>query len=229
MTSPALYRRQSRVLLRWTPLLTAGVCDFPNDPNAQLDLNPPFWSPHFNPQVIILSPVDRSDPDAGPLIALAHLDGLILRHAPDGLHAIWRVAGVEHQFWLPGAVIDAAAFYVAILPMDDFLEVRSHAVRRFWRCLTGRSPGPDFRIMPAQLRQWHLLSIRALDARLHGESYRAVAEVLLDFSGNKEDFETDPRKNKARRLVAHGIRMMRGGYRLLLHYPVKPIPRSKGK
>ncbi|WP_323033303.1 DUF2285 domain-containing protein [Paracoccus sp. (in: a-proteobacteria)] len=66
-------------------------------------------------------------------------------------------------------------------------------------------------------------------ARIHGESYRAVAEVLLGFRGNKEEFETDPRKNKARRLVSHGIRMMRGGYRLLLHYPVKPGPRSKGK
>ncbi|EOG2045912.1 DUF2285 domain-containing protein [Pseudomonas aeruginosa] len=41
----------------------------------------------------------------------------------------------------------------------------------------------------------------------------------------KEDFENDPRKNKARRLVAHGIKMMRGGYRLLLHYPIKPCKR----
>ena len=24
-----------------------------------------------------------------------------------------------------------------------------------------------------------------------------------------------------RRLVAHGVKMMRGGYRLLLHYPIK--------
>jgi hypothetical protein len=45
--------------------------------------------------------------------------------------------------------------------------------------------------------------------------------VLLGFHGTKEDFENDPRKNKARRLVAHGIKMMRGGYRLLLHYPIK--------
>src|SRR3546814_1167614 len=74
-------------------------------------------------------------------------------------------------------------------------------------------------ILPDQLRQWHVLSLRALDARLCGESYRAIAEILLDFHGNKEDFEGDPSKNKARRLVAHGIKMMRGGYRMLLHYP----------
>src|SRR3546814_11432697 len=77
-------------------------------------------------------------------------------------------------------------------------------------------------ILPDQLRQWHVLSLRALDARLCGESYRAIAEILLDFHGNKEDFEGDPSKNKARSLVAHGIKMMRSGYRMLLHYPVTP-------
>lgn len=75
--------------------------------------------------------------------------------------------------------------------------------------------------MLAQLRQWHILSLRALDARLHGASYRTIAEALLGFRGNKEDWEIAPSKNKARRLVAHGIKMMRGGYRLLLHYPIK--------
>ena len=106
--------------------------------------------------------------------------------------------------------------------MDAYLELRTHAARRLWRSLQGRAPGPDFRAIPAQLREWHILSLRALDARLRGESYRAIAEVLLGFRGTKEDWEIDPRKNKARRLVAHGIKMMRGGYRLLLHYPIKP-------
>lgn len=105
--------------------------------------------------------------------------------------------------------------------MDAFHDLRAHAARRLRRALCGRSPGPDFRALPAQLRQWHILSVRALDARLRGESYRAIADVLLGFHGTKEDFEVDPRKNKARRLVAHGVKMMRGGYRLLLHYPIK--------
>ena len=57
-----------------------------------------------------------------------------------------------------------------------------------------------------------------------GESYRTIAEVLLGFRGTKTDWEGDPRKNKARRLVASGQRLMRGGYRTLLHYPIK-LPR----
>ncbi len=170
----------------------------------------------------MLSPVEHKGGDTEPILTLAHLSDLDMRRAADGWHGIWQVDGVSHQFWLPEAVPDAAAFYAVTLPMDSFLELRAHAARRFWRSLNGRAPGPDFRAVPAQLRQWHILSLRALDARLRGESYRTIAEVLLGFRGSKEDFENDPRKNKARRLVAHGIKMMCGGYRLLLHYPIKP-------
>lgn len=169
----------------------------------------------------MLSSVGHGEGGTEPVATLAHLGGLDLRQAADGWHGIWQVDGIAHQFWLPEAVPDATAFYAVTLPMDSFLELRAHAARRLWRSLNGRAPGPDFRSIPAQLRQWHILSLRALDARLRSESYRTIAEVLLGFRGTKEDFESDHRKNKARRLVAHGIKMMRGGYRLLLHYPIK--------
>lgn len=76
--------------------------------------------------------------------------------------------------------------------------------------------------MPAQLRRFHIQSLRALDASQRGESYRSIAEVLLGFRGLKEDWEGDPRKNQVRRLVRNGLKMMLGGYRVLLHYPIKP-------
>ena len=180
-----------------------------------------FWTPSLQPQAISLSPVEEPDAKAEPIVTLAHLDGLDLRHAADGWHGVWQVDGVTHQFWLPHAVPDAPAFYGTFLPGDDFYDLRSHAARRLVRALNGQRPGREFSKLPVQLRQWNILSLRALDARLRGESYRTIAEVLLGFRGTKEDFEGDPRKNKARRLVAHGIKMMRGGYRLLLHYPIK--------
>jgi len=71
------------------------------------------------------------------------------------------------------------------------------------------------------MRQLHILSLRVLDTKLHGESHRTIAEMLFGFRGGKTDWENDPCRNKTRRLVAHGLAMMRGGYRLLLHYPVK--------
>lgn len=170
----------------------------------------------------MLKPVEHQDGATEPIVTLAHLGGLDLRHADDGWHGIWQVDGVAHQFWLPQAIPDAPAFYGTFLPMDDFYDLRAHAARRLWRSLKGRSPGPDFRAMPAQLRHFHILSLRALDTRQRGESYRSIAEILLGFRGSKEDWESDPRKNQVRRLVGNGLKMMRGGYRLLLHYPIKP-------
>jgi len=200
---------------------SVGVCDFPCDPETPPDRQSLFWIPSLQPQAVLLSPVQHRDGATEPIVTLAHLSGLDLRHAADGWHGIWNVDGVAHQFWLPQAVPDAAAFYAVSLPMDSFMELRAHAARRLWRSLNGRAPGADFRTMPAQLRKFHILSLRALDARLRGESYRTIAEVLLGFRGTKEDWAADPRKNQARRLAAHGLKMMRGGYRLLLHYPIK--------
>ncbi|MHB2266770.1 DUF2285 domain-containing protein [Aliihoeflea sp. PC F10.4] len=158
-------------------------------------------------------------------VALVALNGLELRQADDGWHGIWTADGVAHQVWLPDANLAETVALAVALPLDDFTDLRLHAVRRFWRCVRRRPAGPPFGALPAQLRQWHILSLRALDARLSGESYRTIAEVLLGFRGTKEDYESDPRKSKARRLVAHGVHMMRGGYRLLLHYPLKPRKR----
>lgn len=154
-------------------------------------------------------------------VDLTRLPGLDLRRAADGWHGLWRSDGVVHQFWLTERPSNAAAVYNLSSPYDGLFELRSHAARRLWRALNGRSPGRPFRAMPAQLRQLHILTLRALDAHRHGESYRTIAEILLGFRGTKTDWESDPRKNKARRLVASGQRMMRGGYRTLLHYPIK--------
>ena len=154
-------------------------------------------------------------------INLTRLPGLDLRRADDGWHGVWRAGGTVHQFWLVQEPTDAATAYTLTLPLDALFELRAHAARRLWRALNGRSPGRPFRAMPDQLRQLHILTLRTLDARRCGESYRTIAEILLGFHGTKTDWESDPRKNKARRLVASGQRMMRGGYRTLLHYPIK--------
>lgn len=106
-----------------------GGCDFPHDPNAPPDRGP-IWSPRFQPQAVTLSPVEHHNGETEPIVALAHLDGLELHQASDGWHGLWEVDGVAHQFWLPQAVPDAAAFYAATLPMDAYLELRTHAARR---------------------------------------------------------------------------------------------------
>lgn len=126
----------------------------------------------------MLSPLGHKEGETEPILTLAHLDGLDLRHAVDGWHGIWHAGGVTHQFWLRDAMPDAAAFYVVSLPLDSFLELRAYAARRFWRSLNGRAPGPDFRAMPAQTRRFHILSLRALDARLSATQGRTHAPAI---------------------------------------------------
>lgn len=180
-----------------------------------------FWIPSLQPEAVLLSAAAPAHQSAAKPFDLAHLPGLDLRRAADGWHGVWRAGGSVHQFWLTERPSDGAAVYTLTLPFDALFELRAHAARRLWRALSGRSPGRPFRALPDQLRDLHILTLRALDARQCGESYRTIAEVLLGFRGTKTDWESDPRKNKARRLVASGQRMMRGGYRTLLHYPIK--------
>lgn len=170
----------------------------------------------------MLLPVQHRAGATEPIVTLAQLDGLDLRHAADGWHGIWQVGGTTHQFWLPDANPDVPAIYGTFEVTDAFHDLRVYAGQRLTRSLKGRSPGRDFRGLPAQLRRFHILSLRALDAHQRGESYRTIAEVLLGFRGSKEDWESDPRKNQVRRLVSNGLKMMHGGYRVLLHYPIKP-------
>lgn len=169
----------------------------------------------------MLAPASSPTAAASLPLMFRRLRNLDLRHAEDGWHGIWHVNGITHQFWLLESPSDADTAYVVTLPLDALFELRVHSARRFWRNLNGRSPGASFRAMPDQLRQFHTHSLRALDARLAGQSYRSIAEVLLGFHGDKTDWESDPRKNKTRRLVAAGLHMMHGGYRDLLHYPIK--------
>ncbi|WP_237154121.1 DUF2285 domain-containing protein [Oryzibacter oryziterrae] len=155
-------------------------------------------------------------------ISLPTLSGLDARAAEDGKwHGLWRSAEVDHQFWLSDPPPGTKTAYVVILPVDALLEHRAEAVLRFWRTLTGRPNGERHHALPAQTRDRHILILRALDGRTDGASYRKIAETLLGFHGSKTDWESDPRKNQTRRLVADGTHYVRGGYRELLCYPIR--------
>lgn len=108
-----------------------------------------------------------------------------------------------------------------VLPFDDNLELRLHAARQLWRGLRGRVPIGEFRPLTENARNWNILALRALDGRIAGATYRQLAEVLLGFTGNRSDWELAPQKSQVRRLVAHGYKMMRGGYLLFLRHPLK--------
>lgn len=178
--------------------------------------------PNLLPEVVRLQPAAAFDEGSGRPLALLDLPNVDGRRAGDGWHAVWRRDGVDHQFWLAIPPPAGLADYIVVLPLDALFEFRSEAARRFWRAVTGLPLRSSLRGLPDTMRQRHILMLRALDARLTGASYRTIAEVMFAFrSRTKRDWEIDPLKNRTRRLVADALRLMRGGYLQLLHYPVK--------
>lgn len=155
--------------------------------------------------------------DLAPLpINLVKLPGIEWRQATDGWHAISVLGRASFQIWVRSEPDDANATYAVIIPLNAGFDQRVHAALQLWRVLSGRPPGAPYRAMKQQLRQLNILRLRAVDARNTGASYRRIAEALLNFRGGKDDFEQDPRRSKARRLVADGKAYVRGGYRALL-------------
>ena len=107
--------------------------------------------------------------------------------------------------------------YAVELPLDDDFEMRAHAARRLWRALNGKSPGPPFHTLSSQRRQRLALALRALDARMDGNTYRVIADVLFGAMRIPDSaWKTHDLRNRTIRLVQSGFALMRGGYRDLL-------------
>jgi len=190
-----------------------GVAISPPIRTSAADNAPLFWLPALLPDVFELQSASPTTDDAAALlINLFSLPGLNMLTAVDGTwNGLRHSGGEDHRFWLENAPMDALAAYQIIVPLDRLFELRAQAVLRFWRALLGRPLGRRLHDIPRQTRERHILILRALDARADGTSYRAIAEALLGFRGNKADWESDLRKNQTRRLVADGLRTVRGG------------------
>jgi hypothetical protein len=110
----------------------------------------------------------------------------------------------------------------AVLPLDALFDVRLTAARRYWLALNGRAPGDN----PAALSQAqrdHLIdTLRALDARLEGATYREIADALFHASRLPErGWKTHDLRDRTIRLCRLGFDLMHGGYRQLLLYPYR--------
>jgi hypothetical protein len=139
-----------------------------------------------------------------------------LRHASDGWHAVMQLGGVRHRLWLRELPAKVSPI-VLELPLDDDFDLRSRAAHRLWSALGKRTLGETHSTLPFQRRQRLILSLRALDGRNEGNSYRAIAEVLFGKNRIPErGWKTLDLRNRTIRLVQTGLSLMRGGYRTLL-------------
>jgi hypothetical protein len=185
------------------------------DPNMRADAQAVFWLPETHDQTVILTASPsylagdvRFSPEIWP-------GETIVRHAPGGTFVLVRDGSIQHRLWLPGPP-QVGARLAAIIPLNATTSPRAQATLRFYRHLArGRASAPS--AFPRQRLRRFALTLRALDGRNTGASYRAIAEGL---HGTQlvaaEAWKTSSIRDTTIRLVRSGIAMMRRGYRKLL-------------
>lgn len=194
---------------------------FAADPRQSFDTQSIFWAPEVLPAVLSVgaarSPANALRYD----LDISRLSATDLRRASDGWHAVLRLGGATHRLWLQE--LPAAGSAIAVeLPLDADFDIRSQAAHRLWSALAKRSPGPPRPGLSLQRRQRLALALRALDARVEGNSYRIIAEGLFGATRIPERaWKTHDLRNRTIRLVQSGLALMRGGYRALLRHKRK--------
>ena len=145
--------------------------------------------------------------------------GSEFRLALDGWHAILALGGAIHRVHLP-SIPDSGSLFAVELLLDANFDIRVRAAHRFLSAIEGRRlPTPPL-ALPRQRRQRVILTIRALDAWLQGNSYREIAEGLFGKEQVKgRSWRAHDLRSRIIRLVQSGLALMRGGYRALLRPP----------
>jgi hypothetical protein len=98
---------------------------------------------------------------------------------------------------------------------------RADAALRLWRVVIGRPHGRPAERLTRQRRHRLRLTLRALDGRLAGESYRVIAQSLFGRTRVPADasWKTHELRDRTIRLARAGLMLMRGGYLDLLRHP----------
>jgi hypothetical protein len=175
-----------------------------------------FWLPELHAGTVILTPSLPDPPTDAIIFDPETWPGAVAEHrSADGLHLLLHDGRSTHRLWLPdpaarGTAVDAA------LSLDVTTPLRAEATLRFWRLLRdGRPQAPP--ILPTQRRARLVASLRAVDGRLEGASYREIAEALFGRGRvDQESWKTSSIRDRTIRLVRGGVALVRGGYHRLL-------------
>jgi hypothetical protein len=175
---------------------------------------PIFWTPQTDPSVILLGPAPAPT-DSRQVTA----DDLRSR-------AIFQVQAMAARLEMRGERFDIGFAnpthhgpLAATVLLDDHTPDRLTALARFWAGSMGRRVPVDRRIT-AQRRRRALQMLRAVDARQAGATYRLIAQYL--FPKDMTDpgsWDGSAIRETTIRLTRDGLKLVRGGYRLLLHRP----------
>ena len=193
----------------------AGGCDFLIDPDLRADNAPLLWLPHIDPTAVVIVPA----PEAfGHARSLSGLTPRLARDAPDGEY--WLTETSDGR--LPVVLTNGASATTpgaVLIPLGADFAARADAALTLWRTVIGRPTRPPERLT-RQRRQRLRLTLRALDGRLGGESYRVLAQGLFGRTRIPAgaDWKTHELRDRTIRLVRGGLALMRGGYLDLVRF-----------
>jgi Uncharacterized conserved protein (DUF2285)/Family of unknown function (DUF6499) len=189
---------------------------FAADPDQAFDAQTIFWAPEVLPTVLRVGS-GRAAAYSRPYdVDVGELSDADLRRASDGWYAVLRIGGVTHRLWWRRLPAKRAPIILE-LPLDTDFDLQSRAAYRLWSAIAKRTLAESHSSLLLRRRQRLTLAIRALDGRIEGNSYRAIAEGLFGASRiPQQSWKTHDLRNRTIRLVQTGLSLMRGGYRALL-------------
>ncbi len=193
----------------------AGGWRFLADPGVRADRQALFWRPDVDPNVVILTASRLAGDKALSFHVGIWPKDFVMRAAPGSLYGLLTAAKGEHRLFFPDPPSTGACF-AALIPFDDTAPMRAEAALRLWHSLAGRAP-PRKRSLSSARRSRVTTTLRALDGKLAGASYRTIAETL--YGGARlegEPWKTASLRDTTIRRVRAGLALMRGGYRQLL-------------
>lgn len=211
----AIIARPSNVPLLWTRRsVVAGGCPFAVDPEQNADEAAVVWFPHFDPNVVVLAPAPVS---FGDTQTIGSLPLTVRETTSEGRYVLVELAGRRMSLVLSNG-LSASSAAAALIPLDARFPARIEAALQLWRALNGHRAYHRTDPLTRQRRQRLVLSLRALDGRLAGHAYRAIAAGLFGDTRVPKGpaWKTHDLRDRTIRLVRSGTKLMRGGYLDLL-------------
>lgn len=197
-------------------LLGIGGCGFAVDPSLPANEATLVWLPDYDPSVVLVAPSPQRLGKSNSL-------GIIPAFQRRGRGGSYLLVN-NRQSRLPllltrGAKTGTPA--AVVIPLDAGFTARVDAALSLWRHVMGRPRPRPNKHFTAQRRRRLVLTLRALDGRLAGETYRVIAQGLF---GSKRvpagaGWKTHDLRDRTIRLVRTGLNLMHGGYLDLLRHP----------
>ena len=188
---------------------------FAADPALTAVEQPIFWRPEADPQTVLLEKAPRATSGVARFVPESWPGRVVERSDEHGRHFIIHGVDGEHRVWVP-IDLEIGDPITATIAMSDDAPIQAEAALRFWRCIgQGRAGAPrratDLRTQRARM------SLRALDARQDGASYRDLAQALFGPERVEgSDWKTCSLRDTTIRLVRCGLALMKGDYRRLM-------------